>query len=465
MDNLALKNIIGSVVQDYLHFIKTLHDLLYYTYPEIKLKNIINLLITISNNIIMKLNQLYEEENYEYLINEVILYENLYLKLNKLLMILELPRRENVPISITYLLDLFSSEEFDFLIIPIFTNNFLYMDFSRILKDYFEEIELEKEKSPLTEEKSINLLFYPLSYKNNIVSIILLAHEISHYFEMKYNISKLITEKIELDPKRIEEISRNLIREVFRDYDRPLEPYINWNAVMAWTMKRITNVLNNWIREIFCDLLAYKIIGPAYIVVFFEYFLSKFKPETGSESHPPTMLRILILIKEFNADGFRDKLLNSRNRHLITFVKLIDNLKKYLDNFSINEETISSREGYLFYYVYEILDEIIDSIIKKSREISYNIRTYNMDELINEIPKLLNDFKNLVVPCEVKPGILANPISIINAAILFKNTLFDDVFNNYIKDKLDLKKEEFAFKINELALKGVELCLIGMKMK
>lgn len=158
--------------------------------------------------------------------------------------------------------------------------------------------------------------FFPSERRNEKINIVLT----NDYMFLESNLTWLFS-----DILNNENISSNIVEEnptVFLpkiDYDNPL----NWTILahecghtdLKGIEKLFTNpklipsgitgrdkiVLENWIEEIYCDLIATKVLGPAYLASFstFVLLLSGIEGnERSSETHPSNVLRIN-LIQEY----------------------------------------------------------------------------------------------------------------------------------------------------------------------
>ena len=158
--------------------------------------------------------------------------------------------------------------------------------------------------------------FFPSARKNKKINIILTNDYMFFESNLSWLFSAILNNK---------NISSNIAEEnptVFLpkiDYDNPL----NWTILahecghtdLTGIDKLLTNpnlipskvtakdkiVLENWIEEIYCDLIATKVLGPAYLASFstFVLLLSGIEGnETSSDTHPSNVLRIN-LIQEY----------------------------------------------------------------------------------------------------------------------------------------------------------------------
>jgi len=467
--NLIHKIYIDNLIQQSKQNQLILKELLYSSYPYEEIRTLINNLIYAMDKLIEQLLLIKEnalnENNINDVDSDIKLYAELLGKVHKLYEFIEVSRVENIPQSLVYLIEHLTKNiesESAFVLVPTYQNNYLYIELSQHLHSMFElAIENVNDLFPL-EDKKFSILMFPFAYKNTFFSYFLLAHEIGHFIENRYDIVADLSQNINLDFQRIDAIARNIILTSFSQFDQPLELFDrNWDSVLARTNSLLRKIIDNWMKELVCDLLAINMLGPSYIISFVEFILTHANPSIGSTRHPPPLLRLNLLMSEYETSGFYKEFEGSTLDYIKKFHECILEIKGEFSEIEINKDSI----GELYYYAYETVEAQLDNIKEKILEIteSLNIKC-NVKKIVEEIEPLRNSIVELVVPCELKLGVPADPVSVLNAAVVVYLVETENIFSKYQK-VLNKSKIEIVNSLNELSIKGLELCLIQNKVK
>jgi len=469
MDNLDIlqKIYIDNLIQQSKHNISILEELLYKAYPFDEITDLIKKLCESMNRILLKLTdiktELMSNGSSMEIDNRIKLYGSLLAKIHKLYKYLEVSRVENVPNSKVYLLEYLVKKiypESSFILIPSYESNFLCLELSEWLHNKFRlAIDDVDELFPLSEKK-FTIILYPFAYKNTLFSNVLLSHEIGHFIENKHKISNIITSHLQLDRDRINRIALNEITRIFSGFQRPMDLFSSWEEVIVSYNNAITKIVNNWLKEISCDYIAFKMIGPSYITSFIEFILTRVAVTESTRKHPPPAFRLNIIFSKYFSDEYSKKLKNSNYSPLIDFDNYLYKIKSNMEETVFSEESI----GEVYYYAYEIVKEKLNDLLKETQKIIDQLDiTYNIDVLINEIKPLFYSINELIVPCEIKQGIPAKPITVINAGIIYRVIMIDKLFTKF-GEGLNVDSVDFNYNLNQILMKGLELCLIQNKI-
>jgi len=129
-----------------------------------------------------------------------------------------------------------------------------------IISDMYQSLLLKEIMSYRDTIRPTTIIALPKIEFKNSFRWCLLVHELGHAIDTKFGISEKVSKEISAS-------------------------------------KEDMKILKEWTREVFADLFALKLLGPAYVasLAFFSSLERVLKPE---ESHPSPNTRILILIKE-----------------------------------------------------------------------------------------------------------------------------------------------------------------------
>lgn len=130
---------------------------------------------------------------------------------------------------------------------------------------------------------------FPKAQDSDLLSLCILAHEVAHIWFHSYSIGEDLLKKIALDHEAMGQYAgRNGLKgrewESFKD--------------------TVVKIARAWTEEIFCDLLAAKVLGPSAL-----FASSRFNEILGgygepSDTHPPGVWRMQILLRQLQRDGF-----------------------------------------------------------------------------------------------------------------------------------------------------------------
>jgi hypothetical protein len=449
------KNLVEDLFLLTIENIEYLDDLLNESYFTDDLKDIIKILIKCIEKVYLKIIELNNNIKNHIIIKDnmdkIKLYSNIFKEIYKLYSYIEIGRRKNVSPSATYLIEHLTQKipnKTNFILIPIHSKSPKYNEINEEIKKLFDPPAIRLKDILPENSKKTPLIMFPYNFKNSLIMNILLAHEISHYLAIEENISNELYKGISYNRNKIRDIAN---KEMSKDTDKAFIELIS--------------VIQSWFEEIFCDVVAFQMIGPAFLVAFSHYFLSKVQdPIENLKVHPPIELRLKILYEEYSNSEYPALFDQSSISYLNSYKSHIEDYHEYVKDLKIDKNTI----GELYYYAYSIILRNKKRIHKKSEEITKRIDIKcNEKNIINQSSILIKSLENLTTPCEVEIGKSADPVSIINAAIIYKFEILDDIYNEIITNhkNIKLKKDDFELNINRLVLKGIEQCLIQSKME
>jgi hypothetical protein len=463
LNNIYVDSLILKVKDD----LETLKEIYYSYNPSVEIKNLLKNLIDSMESILIKLTSIQITINDKgvssYLGTDIFLYADVINEFHKLYEFLYFSGNQHTPSSILNLIEYLTNninEKDIFVVIPTYQNTFRFIELSAHLRKLYR-YSITNPESIFPANKKFTILMFPLAYKNINFSNILLAHELGHYIDLKRESGRKLSRNIQYDPDIIKTISKTNIKKLYHIEDP--EKIKNWLLILGKTQTDITKYLNNWFTEL---LFALKILGPCYIISFIEFILSGTKPQQGYEKHPPPLLRLKLLMKEFKESGFEKKLIDSGNDILIKYVEKINYLYKPFSDQKPSVEFIRPEPidpnclGEKMLYSYQIIEGKFNDIQKEINIIVNELKiNYDPEILVKETDHLIGNINQLIIPCEITIGVPANPISIINCGVIFKLLILNELYNKN-SSKMKIDRNEFDFQISKLVKKGLELCLI-----
>lgn len=165
--------------------------------------------------------------------------------------------------------------------------------------------------------------FFPVERKKKQINVVLTNDYMFFESNLTWLFSNILNDK-NITSQLVEENPTVFLPKI--DYDNPL----NWTILahecghtdLKGIEKLLSNdklipsnvvgkdktILENWVEEIYCDLIATKILGPAYLASFstFVLLLSGIKGnEKSSETHPSNVLRINLIQEYLESKGIK----------------------------------------------------------------------------------------------------------------------------------------------------------------
>ncbi len=363
---------------------------------------------------------------YERLSNKLLIYSKLIWELNTILHYVEQSVRENVSQSTVFLINHLAREyekTSSFFLTATTEHNYLYRDIKNEVR------ELIQDSIPNTVEiiarlrENFSRISFPTIYRDNIVTNVLLAHEIGHFIVELNKLNKAF-------PKITMKIPTIYAKEV--------------------TMDELTYTYEKWIVELWSDMIGFNLSGPVFFFALAEEMLSMFGPTAAGKRHPPPNYRLKLLLEEVESRKFIEAVKDDEERKRIK--ELVENIKNYIPDV----KPVKPLHKLALKYVDSIKDQIKKTANNTTKKVQYAPKSFGKD-----IPKLLQKLEDIIPPCEIEDGKPADIISILNAGMIYKMTWQ----NKAGKKKLSRKTiDETERTINEIVLYSIELSVLQKEM-
>ncbi|MFA5424443.1 MAG: hypothetical protein WC374_11370 [Phycisphaerae bacterium] len=263
--------------------------------------------------------------------------------------------------------------------------------------------------------EEIGILKFPYCAAQEVLVNCILFHEMGHY----------IYEKTELQDVFYNKIKNNLIMFIRSEVgDEGIKNLPPWKLLLNY----VTNLLLRWIDEIFADIFAVRVLGPAFHLASLEMeqiITTGIKRNRNfSGTHPANDFRFKTHAK-WLTDGDWDEIINERTPQVFEQLKVCEKLRFENGDFTINCKSPLSDgnlEGKLHNWM---LQEFEKMVIRVEDELSSKLKNF-------ENP--ISDFKNndsLVTTClehgvvpstvynEKKQICHPNPTTILNSGFFF----------------------------------------------
>ena len=420
-------------------------------------RDLLNKIDTLEQNIFTT------EEEFEDQIIEVQRFGQIFSELHSLLEILEMGSRQYIPEFIARLIgNLLSmlNPKAKFIFLPDYEYNFAYLELIAPLRTALQDAVSDIDKSLKFAEK-LAILWFPLAHRDNMLLASLLGHELGHFVNEESEIvNKLIT-KIVIPPTKIQGIANEWLRTkvIAEKKTIKINDYFGLETTKAQVKKSVVKKVSQQIKELVSDAVAFYIFGPAFLIAQYCYLVSLSNLEHKPEGYPSAKMRIEFLADLFENMGYAsmlEKIKKSRNptHQEISkqFKEIIEAIKSIVKKPTI---VIADKEEKLVY----------DSIYGLKKDLWSEVHTavknqkYSPQVFADEVFKLTDIIDSFVPPTEIELERPANPISILNAGILYQLTSMEKIHKE-IKDKTMEERLSTRHKLHKLVMKAGELSQI-----
>jgi len=271
------------------------------------------------------------------------------------------------------------STEFELRFFPAWVSNYGlhgYINFVQtLLKGFPTFLYSDPLKDIPTSPEWFIFITYPRIRPRDILLHPNMIHEIGHfvYHEMAVKpTTPLLKFDIKLHKISFEELLSKIKREL---------PRLSKDREMKLSEKIHTEcarIVRNWLMEVFADLFAVRVIGPAYLFAFVELSTLVDVMDKYGDNHPSSTLRLRYLLKELrDLNYFRSK---KKNSPLGKLSKFFSDWYKSIETKDLAPILKDDKDPY-FLVAYKTLEEnfslIHSEIIKQIGQLHYSPENIN----------------------------------------------------------------------------------------
>lgn len=456
--------LLNNLVELTDHNLQRLRDLESKEFPFSVAHDLLDLLKTIMGSIMetlltlkMEINDLPDSEAF----SRIESYGQLLAVLHLFFQPIEAMQRTNIPQAYVYLLS-HASESFDhaskFVVIPEYDFNYSYQNVMTDLKGILEDAITDSQKLFPKETSNLVVISFPYAYRQNVIANSLLAHEIGHFLVESEGMTDKIEEKIVLEKEKVSALSKETSEVQLGERDKATLTYLfSLQKIEADTYDRVVKQTKSWISEIMSDLIGFKLFGPVFMFSLMDFLLIGQNIDDVSEDYPPAHMRIGVLLKEYKDSGYSNLLSKESDVLKSEFLKHVAILEEFVTTKSVPSQDLQTQ---LLEETTQKLVPDMQLAVQKRLEKSF----YRPEQFSKEAFILSNIMETLIPPAELQPGVPADPISIMNAGLIFQLLKFESVC-----DRLNMKDDESKLKLRRkielLVLKSIESSTIERLMK
>lgn len=463
-----LQLLTNTIKESAFYNISRLDELRLKDYPFQASKDLIKVLIDVHKELINNLVLLERDvcnsfDDLELQILEIQRYGQVFNEMHSFLQILEMGGRQYVPQFMSNLIgDLLSNfnKNAKFIFLPDYDYNYSYLEVFDPLKEALQDALTDIEHKFDFAEK-FAIFWFPLAHKENVLLNILLFHELGHFVNEEKKIVQNIINSVSISQSEIEFIAQDWLKTNLKAEKKEIkiDDYFGLETAKSDTKKNVIKKVSNRLKELVSDAIAFCLIGPAFLVAQNNYLTSLSHIDHRPEGYPSTRMRLTFLLEQFESMGYlselkkKSKLKNEHGQNVaLEFIKIINSISCQVNKpFELNDD----REEKL---VCDAILSVKEEIWKKVNE-TVGSHKYSAKKFASDVFKLIDVVDSFTPPVEITVEKPANPISILNAGVLYKLVLIDN-WHNALEDETIEDFLKTRHHLNQIIRKAGELSQI-----
>jgi len=283
---------------------------------------------------------------------------------------------------------------------------------------------------------------YPMVEKNSALNLAVVSHELAHLVDFIKELYKpLVPQKLDEEAfkKLIEEASTALEAAGFQ-----VGPQLK-DRIEAEYYKDCVQMVVSWLKEVIADIIALRVLGPAYLFSFLEFLAhGAFENQHDSE-HPAPARRLKLLIDELSSMNYFkvDTGVTKQLQAIKTRVSDEAKTTVYQQHALVADKTLETT-----------LDSLLTNLRKFCSSISYTAERYR-----DEVPPVVRLIQQGIAPietCSAEPKAVRTPspvVAVLNAGWEVYKVGADE-FSKLFEE--DVSKSQQVVTLNHLLFKAIE---------
>jgi hypothetical protein len=269
----------------------------------------------------------------------------------------------------------------------------------------------------------------------------LLAHELGHPLYKRHGLAGKLLPNIKVK----DELVRNLVKmlsEAPKGQQNPTPEL----RLREWVTEQVTSRTTGWVVELSCDAIGLRLFGPAMFFAAVHLMIAFKHLDEGSKTHPPSRLRIKLMIRML--------------KQLYSVDKWHDKLQAFMRDWdAISADAIAPRSMFDQLAIESIDDKVLDLIAETSSMAVPDTQSYTTKQFEEDSAELTRLLINYIPPGERGSYGRAVPValaSIINAG--WHVFLCDfETFREGLHSGDSGARSAAKTKLHELILKALEI--------
>lgn len=357
---------------------------------------------------------------------------------------------------------------------PTWEQNYGFHGFLDLAEQYLSDLSVYPPKDIKAELEEIPRWFafiaYPRMESRNALLHTLMIHEAAHLVEHEKAISANLMEKVELDSSSQDKVAADFLsgkikigkteQVVKSEQQTPaqlkLKDFFPEDKVRSMIKTESLRILENWLGELACDLIATRIAGPAYL-----FALKEFVRLTGitdsTDTHPSPYMRLKLVWEELTGTDMD---------------YLHSELKETLEaqRYSIEKDDTKPTSPFHM-IVHRSIQKGLELLKEKVRtDVIPDELAYKAEKFHNEVPYVLEHLQKGEAISDIwgKEGQPRNNrvtfVSLLNAGWLVRISRMDQFYKGLGAETLEDKVIALD-NLNELLLKAIEGSSVLLKWR
>lgn len=474
--NALLQILINTIKEAAFYNTNRLEEILVNDYPFPASREFIEALVRLHKELLERVDLLEKElladGEFEAQIIRVQRYGQLFSELHMLLQILEMGGRQYVPQFVAALigsiLNSFNKGA-KYIFLPGYEYNYAYLEIINPLKTALRDAISDTEKTFGFTDK-LAIFWFPLAHKDNMLLNSLLAHELGHFINDEKKITEALIDgidipTIEIDKIAVEWLKVKLVKFKAEKKEIKIDDYVGLETAKAQMKKSVVSRLSVQLKELISDAIGFCLFGPTFLLAQNNFLTTLSTLEYKPEGYPSVRMRIEFLLDLLVDMGYLEALEEKRERGIPVhqkeareFIEIIEALGNVIKQ---SPRADQDTEDVLSYRIME--DVLIHRIINGLKKdlwtrvhAAVKEQEYTAERFKNDVFKLTDTISCFVPPVEIDVGQPANPISILNAGMLYELTQMEDMHevmnDESLEDRLNTRH-----KLHRLVMKAGEL--------
>jgi hypothetical protein len=280
---------------------------------------------------------------------------------------------------------------------------------------------------------------YPVIDKSSALKLAAIVHELAHFFNYLERIHNRI---LNLD-LTLDKTSFDALQQKYESVELAAGRNPSKDEVEAECFESCQDLLSAWLEETVADVIATRILGPAYLFSFLEFLGDAGKGNQSDSEHPAPAKRLEVIVRELETLGYLSSK-HSLKSELISIRKKVTKesaTTQYDDKENVVHRTLESHWS-----------EILNLIRRSCDQYSYPATQYNRD-----VPPVRSKLLKAVCPIETVGTdgdmVPASAIAVLNATWEVYKLKLSDFQKLFIPE---LSKESIINDLNQLTFKALE---------
>lgn len=262
----------------------------------------------------------------------------------------------------------------DLLVVSKTNLNYTIQEVGSVLREWLKKLGCDVPRE--MPNKLFRVAIPSTTYKEALL-LSIFGHEIGHPIYEEYGFEDDIL-PVNVNKDLLDKYTEN-IKEEKLDYETPEEEA----EIRKEVTKKVTETIDNWVREISSDICGLRICGPSYVYSFIYFISSISRLDSSKKSHPPPRLRLKILIENMESLFGMYRHTSNQTRSFVKDWKSIANGNLSFSDMTQHIAHLSMKENGTYKEITSAVDDNIpEDIVYKDTQFEFDLD--NLTPLISK---------------------------------------------------------------------------------